>query len=90
MNTNMSILTDNINFLLEKIKLEKVNEGDNLIEKIIFQINKAHKLVNDLINEKRLTDNSIIQINDIQEFQNILISSINDENPNNNTKREDI
>jgi len=86
----MSILTDNINFLLEKIKLEKVNESHNLIEKIIFQINKVHKLVNDLINEKRLTDNSIIQINDIQEFQNILISSINDENPNNNTKREDI
>ena len=38
---------------MRKIKLEKINESDNLIEKIIFKINKAHKLVNDIINEKK-------------------------------------
>ena len=35
-----------------KIKLEKINESDNLIEKIIFRVDNAYKLVNDIINEK--------------------------------------
>ena len=90
MNTNITILIDNINFLLKKINFENINESDKLIEKIIIQINKAHNLVNEIINEKKISDNPKIEINDIQEFQNILISSINDENTNINTKKEDI
>ena len=90
MNTNLAILIDNINFLLKKINFENLNESDKLIEKIIIQINKAHNLVNEIINEKKISDNPKIEINDIQEFQNILISSINDENTNINTKKEDI
>ena len=64
--------------MINKVQVDKINESELLINKIIKLINKVNNIINQAKWEKSKEDKDNIDNDDILEIQKILFESIND------------
>ena len=80
MSTSLTFILDNINIMISKIPSDKINENEELINKIIKLINKVNNIIHEIKFETSKEDKLNINKEDILEIQEILFGSINDNN----------
>ena len=80
MGRSLTFILDNINIMISKIPSDKINENEELINKIIKLINKVNNMIHEIKWEISKEDKLNINKEDILEIQEILFGSINDNN----------
>ena len=80
MSESFVFILDNINIMRNKIPADKINENEELINKIIKLINKVNNIIHEIKFETSKEDKLNINKEDILEIQEILLKSINDNN----------
>ena len=80
MSRSLTFILDNINIMISKIPSDKINENEELINKIIKLINKVNNIIHEIKFETSKEDKLNINKEDILEIQEILLKSINDNN----------
>ena len=90
MKDSLDLILENIKILINKVQIDKKDENELLINKIIKPINKLNNITNQINWEKSNKDKDDIDMDDIFEIQKILIDSINNEKNELNFRMENI